>query len=353
MAFKGVTCAGQNVTPKNDRGLIQSHFGDGILWGCGMSVSSDDLVVALGEIVAGGTIVFVDGSTNVDLSGRQIDTGYIQVILNVDLTKPEGEQIYTTYDESASISGFSALTKDDIWATGTLYQLRLAIVQIAGGNLSLYSSVSDSVDLYSASGSRRAMNLYENNVLVGRLRNNAVTGYTEVGTVNSDGTLKAGLRASNATQVEVFANNGTIKLCPKGANDTTNDVEIDTDGQIHGGHNTKPDVTKSTQSLTANTWTSLGSVTLEVGTWLIMGTASFKCLGTTSNDWGMINIGHSNSATACRQAMPLRGSTSAYLSANAFLIIEVTTANYTIDLYANASANTTVQNAMLRAVQLA
>lgn len=141
MAFKGITFAGQNVTPKNDGALYNAHYGDGILDGCSMTISGDDLVIASGHFIAGGRVCQVDGATSVDLSGRTLTTGYIQVIMNYDLSQGEGSQWYTTFVESATTT-FPALTTDDINESGTLYQLELAVVQISGGNLtSIYSSV--------------------------------------------------------------------------------------------------------------------------------------------------------------------------------------------------------------------
>lgn len=139
MPFKGVTFSGQNVTPKNDGGLYRAHYGDGILWGCSMAISGDDLVIQSGEFIMGGRYVQVDGATNVDLSGRTLQTGYIQVIMNADLSQGEGSQWYTTFVESATTT-FPALTQDDINDTGTLYQLELAVVQISGGNLTAITS---------------------------------------------------------------------------------------------------------------------------------------------------------------------------------------------------------------------
>lgn len=134
MAFKGITFAGQNVTPKNDGGLYASHFTDGILWGCMESISGDSLVIQSGEMFIGGRVVQVDGATTVDLSGHGLTTGYVRVIMNADMTQAEGSQWYTTYDTSASTT-FPALTKEDINNTGNLYQVTLAIIQISGGNL--------------------------------------------------------------------------------------------------------------------------------------------------------------------------------------------------------------------------
>ena len=153
MPFRGVTFSGQNVTPKNDGGLYQAHHGDGILWGCAMNISGDDLVIQSGEFIMGGRVVQVDGATNVDLSGRTLQTGYIQVIMNADLSQGEGSQWYTTFVESATTT-FPALTQDDINGTDTLYQFELAVIQISGGNLSsiIQSMESSSVMVYSPVG---------------------------------------------------------------------------------------------------------------------------------------------------------------------------------------------------------
>lgn len=365
MSFVPVTFGGENVTPKNDGGLYQAHFGDGILWGCGMSLTGTpytDLTISAGEMIIGGRVIYVDGATDIDLTSIANTTNFVQIKGVITLGNTP---VFDTALVESATATFPGLTQEDINDNGTTYEVQLAVVQASSGTpTAIYSTIGYSalvsaggvqsggyISLYGASGVRRAVNLYENDVLVGRLRNNAVTGYTEVGTVNSDGTLKAGLRASNATQVEIFANNGTIKLCPKGANDTTNDVEIDTNGQIHGGCLMPADSTKSSQSITANTWTSVCSLTLGAGTWLLMGTASFKCLGTSSNDWGMINIGSSSNATACRNSTALGGGTSVYLGLNGFYITTVNSSQ-TINLYVEASANTTVQNCILRAVQI-
>lgn len=135
MAFRGITFSGQNVTPKNDGALYNAHYGDGILEGCSMAISGDDLVIQSGHIIACGRVCQVDGATNVDLSGRTLQTGYIQVILNYDISQGEGQQWFPTFIESAALP-FPALTQEDInTPSGTIYQLELAVVQVSGGNL--------------------------------------------------------------------------------------------------------------------------------------------------------------------------------------------------------------------------
>ena len=151
--FKGITFSGQNGRPQDDGALYMAHYGDGILDGCAMSISGDDLVIQSGHFIMGGRVVHVDGATNVDLSGRGLTTGYIQVIMNADMSKGEGLQVYSSFVESATTT-FPTLTQDDINGTDTLYQFELAVIQISGGNLSsiIQSMESSSVMVYSPVG---------------------------------------------------------------------------------------------------------------------------------------------------------------------------------------------------------
>lgn len=366
MAIKGITFAGQNVTPKNDGSLYGAHYGDGILNGCEMNISGDGegLTIQAGHLMACGRVCQIDGDTTIDLSDRTLTNGYIQVTLDLDTSLPEGEQwnIHRPLIESATTT-FPALTKDDINTAGTLYQLQLAVVQISGGNLtSIVSSlggsglissggiVSDGSLRINSDGTRRAVTFYDGDTNVGRLRYNAVTGYTEAGSIKADGTLKAGIRA--ASVAEVFADNDEIRFYPKGANDSTNAVTIDTDGQIHGGC-TVLEATKTTStSITAGNWTAaLCSLTLPKGKWIITGSAQIRGTGANATNWATINVGASTAATVGRNTIPLCGTTATYLTANCTYIFE-NNGTTTINLYCNAEVATVVSNATLRAMQI-
>lgn len=228
MAFKGITFAGQNVTPKDDGALYMAHYGDGILDGCSMALSGDDLVIQSGHIIAGGRVCHVDGATNVDLSGRQLSTGYIQVIMNYDLSQGEGSQWYTSFVESATTT-FPALTTDDINGTGTLYQMELAVIQISGGNLTdIYRSVRYSMVIatcedgdyatMSADGSGISFRGYDHN-----------------------GDIIGGTSFFDVGGMSLFANASPIVIRPNGVTDNTGRThfaptgEVTFSGQIHGG----------------------------------------------------------------------------------------------------------------------
>lgn len=223
MAFKGITFAGQNVTPKNDGGLYQAHHGDGILWGCSMNISGDDLVIQSGEFIMGGRVVQVDGATNVDLSGRTLQTGYIQVIMNADLTQGEGSQWYTTFVESATTT-FPALTTGNINDTDTLYQLQMAIVQVSGGNLtSVYSTMS-------------------NSILIARPQING-TGDARIFTTSNGSyfaqLLGGGVYADSTGYLTLFGGNNaseSVYIRPNGAFNESGQIKFKPNGQQEGGH---------------------------------------------------------------------------------------------------------------------
>ena len=291
MAFKGITFAGQNVTPKNDGGLYQAHYGDGILWGCSMNISGDDLVIQSGEFIMGGRVVQVDGATNVDLSGRTLQTGYIQVIMNADLTQGEGSQWYITFVESATTT-FPALTKDDINDTGTLYQLELAVVQISGGNLTaITSSVRPSylitspyiwINSGSSLGVNPTMRVYYDGDMMGQIYSDAGT---DIRFANGQGIGKGLYLEPN--YVTLWADGQPIYIRPNGGFSTTGQVYFGTDGQQIGGHSIAVASTAGNVSCPADTTTLLQSVAglASSGVYLACASCSFTPSASTGIQW--------------------------------------------------------------------
>lgn len=215
MPFRGVTFSGQNVTPKNDGGLYQAHYGDGILWGCSMNISGDDLVIQSGEFIMGGRYVQVDGATNVDLSGRTLQTGYIQVIMNADLSQGEGSQWYTTFVESATTT-FPALTQDDINDNGSLYQLELAVVQISGGNLtSVVSAVTNSpLEFISTTGKK------------GQITQDESSGQIDYQVLDENGDVVGGLFPHSNGNTYLYGGGNSVQLRPNGKTNSNGAVQV-------------------------------------------------------------------------------------------------------------------------------
>ena len=139
--FKGCTFENQNVTSKNDGGLYQNIFSeDGILWGCTMSISNNALTIQPGELMTGGRLISVDGATQIACNNPIAD-GYGQVILTIDLSKTAATDTFTQVETSVIYSAtttFPALIQGDINGSGgdMIYQQELAVIQIAGGNIS-------------------------------------------------------------------------------------------------------------------------------------------------------------------------------------------------------------------------
>lgn len=262
--IKGITFAGQNVTPKNDGGLYQAHHGDGILWGCSMNVSGDDLVVQSGEVIIGGRVVWFDGATNIDLSGRDISTGYLQVILYADLSQSEGSQWDTRWVSSSSTS-FPALTQEDINDNGNIYEVQLAIVQVSGGNLtSVYSSMGQSGIVVGG------------NILIPRTSTaDARINVNDTGTVLNigkftSGSAVGGITIDSTDSVIVYGENGAY-IRPNGQGDSTGQLTVGTDGtvsvggQITGGHPNTPKAPGGSVTVTSSMAT-LTSVTAGIYT---------------------------------------------------------------------------------------
>lgn len=351
MAFKGITFAGQNVTPKNDGGLYRAHYGDGILWGCSMAISGDDLVIQSGEFIMCGRYVQVDGATNVDLSGRTLQTGYIQVIMNADLSQGEGNQWYPTFVESATTT-FPALTQDDINDTGTLYQVALAVVQISGGNLTTVITTLPKSGIVSQGPSF----FFDSSIYVdgngnGTARIDNISGGNNVkfARINSsDGATLTGVMATDS-YLTLFANGQPIYLRPNGFNTQAGTVYFDQNGQQFGGHQIVTKDSSSTVSLSGS-WSTVLSQSLTAGLWDITGVIGVKGLGTSDNI-ATINIGTTSGYAYARNTSSLRTSTSntVYITANYKVNLTATT---TMNIYANASSTASCSEAHFRAIQI-
>jgi len=302
MPFKGVTFSGQNVTPKNDGGLYASHHGDGILWGCLMNISGDDLVIQSGEFIAYGRVCQVDGATNVDLSGRTLQTGYIQVIMNYDLTQSEGSQWYTTFVESATTT-FPALTRGNINDTDTLYQLELAVVQISGGNLtSIYSSLGTSSmtsQRYYANGvtENAQVIIQDNGTSKGILYHDRISDFVRIGSL-VNGNIKTAITcASNGNIVIYGASGGYIALRPYGYNNTTNQLYLDGgDGQLWGGFPLSTVENSTTRTLSNGGTLSLGTINKPSSASYGV---QFGYVKITPNAQGFMSVALNGSQTTC------------------------------------------------------
>lgn len=147
--IKGCTFDNQYVSSRTDGGLYESIFpGDGKVWGCSMSVTSSTLTIQPGELMIGGRILLVDGATQIDISNPIAD-GYGQIVLTIDLSKTSSTETFEQVELSVVYSVtdvFPALTKGKINSQNgdMVYQAELAVVSIAGGNVTgIVSQIAD------------------------------------------------------------------------------------------------------------------------------------------------------------------------------------------------------------------
>lgn len=147
--IKGCTFDNQYVSSRTDGGLYESIFpGDGKVWGCSMSVTSSTLTIQPGELMVGGRILLVDGATQIDIS-KPIADGYGQIVLTIDLSKTSSTETFEQVELSVAYSAtdvFPALTKGKINSQNgdMVYQAEMAVVSIAGGNVTgIVSQIAD------------------------------------------------------------------------------------------------------------------------------------------------------------------------------------------------------------------
>ena len=90
---------------------------DGISAGCALSLSGTTLTLAAGKIVAAGRTARVDSAQTFTIANN-----YSRLVLTIDLSKTSAEQVALDIESASAISGFAALTQNDVNNGGTKYQ---------------------------------------------------------------------------------------------------------------------------------------------------------------------------------------------------------------------------------------
>ena len=319
MSFVGVTFDGQNVSPKDDGALYGCHYGDGIIDGCAMSVTSSSLVIQSGHIIAGGRQCKVDGATELDLSA--VTENYVQVYLQYDVSQAEGEQWDWGYKEQASLP-FGALTQEDINGTGNIYQVQLAILETSGGNITAINRSMHMASLIvrDTNGGYATINLQD------------IAG-TFIQSYNSNGVLQGGIQFTNDGR-QIIYGNGTnyIQLRPNGRTDVNGQVSFGTDGQQINGH-TFGIMENSTATNKTNGYSAIQNYQFGTGLYLLQAQATLRptAAGVFSLHIGY-NAGAADFVTG-RQALYCSNTTD-YWAFNVFAIINETALhNYTMYIY--------------------
>ncbi|MEG0257743.1 MAG: hypothetical protein RR632_05545, partial [Christensenella sp.] len=138
MALRGTTFQNQLVKEKDDGGVYDAIFSDGVVWGCGPSFSGRTVTIAPGMVCIGGRMIAVDGATTFDPGAAVISTGYARLSVRIDVsqtaTETECKQVGTFWDMSATTT-FLPYTQEDVNYNGTIYEQEICVVQLSGGNI--------------------------------------------------------------------------------------------------------------------------------------------------------------------------------------------------------------------------
>lgn len=128
VALTPVTFEGQHIAPSDDGAAWAACMTDGIASGCAISVSGSTVSITAGKVIAAGRMARVaNGSVSIDTSAD-----YSRVILTIDLTQ-SGDSRTAITAESKTAAALWTLTQNDVNASGTKYQMILAIYKKNSG----------------------------------------------------------------------------------------------------------------------------------------------------------------------------------------------------------------------------
>lgn len=125
---------------KNYRTWMKSILSDGIISGCALTFTSTSITVGVGHFVASGGVVEIDVAETTNLLDP-IANGYVRLKYQWDISQVPSSTVNTqgsfTYDYSATLAGFAALTKNDInaaSATSGIYETEIAVYTMVSSN---------------------------------------------------------------------------------------------------------------------------------------------------------------------------------------------------------------------------
>lgn len=130
----GVTFKNAKVRPLDDAAVFASVVTDGIANGCELSIAGATLNLGAGNIIACGRNLKVPAAQAIAVTGAS--SGYARLVLTIDLSASENQQIKLDLEYAASESGFSSLTQENINSAGTLYQVELVRVVLGSSGIS-------------------------------------------------------------------------------------------------------------------------------------------------------------------------------------------------------------------------
>ena len=120
-----VTFEGQHIAPSDDGSAWAACTTDGISSGCALAVSSGNLTIATGKVIAAGRTAKLDSASSFALTG----SGYDRLVLTVDLSKDSDKVVALDLENvNTFAAAFTGLTQNDINGSGTKYQYVICVV---------------------------------------------------------------------------------------------------------------------------------------------------------------------------------------------------------------------------------
>lgn len=120
-----VTFEGQHIAPSDDGAAWAACTTDGISSGCALSISSGNLTIATGKLIAAGRTAKLESASSFALTG----SGYDRLVLTVDLSKDSDKVVALDLENVNSFAAaFSGLTQNDINGSGMKYQYVICVV---------------------------------------------------------------------------------------------------------------------------------------------------------------------------------------------------------------------------------
>lgn len=212
--FQGVTFANQNVTPVDDAILRWRLLSDGVLTGCELTYAGYTLTMASGYLIACGRQIRRPTAENWAISDAT--SGYARVLMTIDLTRTATEEVFdqvnTSIEYATAEDGFPALIQDDINATGSKYQVVLAIVSLGTGGITGIASCLAPARSYGSNGSN--YNLLDNSDFRNPVNQRGQTSYTEIWGYTIDRWYLSSGDSSGSIKATVTLTDGGLKFTP-------------------------------------------------------------------------------------------------------------------------------------------
>lgn len=134
MSIRGITFNNQLVAAADHGTLYKRMFTDGRLKGCAISSNSSAVSIASGYLIIAGRLVQNTSTVSITTAASG---SYCRLKAVIDTSLPSTadsfQQVSFAIDYAASVSGFPALTQNDINAgTGNIYEAALCIMRMSG-----------------------------------------------------------------------------------------------------------------------------------------------------------------------------------------------------------------------------